>query len=186
MNNHKVKRSSRRPRPPQYVPINSPTIASVPAAASKELPPSLRNCGITITPPCLKALYRIPNATAATPGNSLGIFESGDYYSQQDIDMFFATYAPHIPQGTSPSPAFIDGAIAPAPQNSSDNGGESDVDLNIAYSIIYPQTVTLYQTDDAILAAESLNGTLDGFLNTFLDALDGVSREAKGLVEAMR
>lgn len=48
------------------------------------------------------------------------------------------------------------------------NGGESDLDLTIAYSIIYPQKVTLYQVDDAYEAVST-----EGFLDTFFDALDG-------------
>jgi tripeptidyl-peptidase-1 len=128
-----------------------------------------------MTPTCYKALYQIPNAKGATPGNSLGIFETGDFYNQEDLNEFFAAYAPWVPQGTSPIPAFIDGAVAEAPQNSSQILGESDLDIDLGLSIIYPQTVTLFQTDDPIYAQLGLNSTLNGFLNTFLDALDGVS-----------
>lgn len=105
--------------------------------------------------------------------NSLGIYEDGDYYAQGDIDLFFAEYAPYVPQGTAPILNGIDGGEAPVAQDSPLNTGESDIDLDMAFSLIYPQTVTLYQTDDAIYAAEESNGTYEGFLNTFLDALDG-------------
>jgi len=40
-------------------------------------------------------------------------------------------------------------------------------------SLIYPQTVTLYQVDDNIYALQDLATT--NLFNTFLDALDGVS-----------
>lgn len=82
-------------------------------------------------------------------------------------------YAPYVPQGTAPIPAFIDGAQAPVAQDDPTNTGESDIDIDMAFSLIYPQTVTLYQTDDSIVAMEEMNGTFQGFLNTFLDALDG-------------
>lgn len=42
------------------------------------------------------------------------------------------------------------------------------------YSLIYPQTITLYQVDDQIYEPEEVATT--NLFNTFLDALDGVSR----------
>jgi tripeptidyl-peptidase-1 len=87
--------------------------------------------------------------------------------------MFFTSYAPNIPNGTHPIPAFIDGATAPVPQ--SDAGNESDLDLAIALSLIYPQSVTLYQTDDSAYGKEFRFIGFNGLFNTFLDALDGVS-----------
>jgi tripeptidyl-peptidase I len=134
---------------------------------------SLANCGTAITPACLKALYKIPDLTSAIPGNTLGIYEDGDYYSQDDLNTFFANYAPQIPQNTTPILAFIDGAMAPVPQSKA--GLESTIDLSAAYPLIYPQRITLYQTDDSIQAHKVITGGLDGMFNTFLDALDGVS-----------
>ena len=87
---------------------------------------------MNITPPCIKALYQIPNATLASPGNSLGLFEQGDYFNKQDLDLFYAQYAPYVPQGTYPIPALIDGAQYGMPQNSSENSGESDIDIDMA------------------------------------------------------
>jgi tripeptidyl-peptidase-1 len=134
---------------------------------------TLANCDTNTTRECLKALYQIPDATTASPGNSLGLFEQAEYYSQKDLDMFFTAYAPNIPNGTYPIPAFIDGGMAPAPQR--DAGLEPDVDIAIALSLIYPQNVTLYQTDD-IPYGQQLGFTgLNGLFNTFFDALDGVS-----------
>lgn len=136
------------------------------------LPSDLVNCSTWITPPCVRALYDIP-LPSGTPNrtNTLGVFEEEDTYSQEDLDLFFTTFFPTIPNGTHPTPAFIDGAVAPVPVE--DAGGESDLDLTLIYPLIYPQVITLYQTDDPIYAAEALNGTLNGFLDTFLDALDG-------------
>lgn len=129
----------------------------------------LATCDVAITPACVAALYQIPPVAAgykARADNSLGIFEEGDYYAQEDLDLFFANFTT-IPQGTSPIPAFIDGAVAPVPVDEA--GGESDLDFELSYPIIYPQTITLYQTDDIYYATEASGG----FLNTFLDALDG-------------
>ncbi|KAE8131084.1 peptidase S8/S53 domain-containing protein [Aspergillus pseudotamarii] len=128
---------------------------------------NVTNCDVSITPDCIRALYKIPSARAAPhPNNSLGIFEEGDYYAQEDLDLFFKTFAKNIPKGTHPIPAFIDGAEAPVPVGEA--GGESDLDFELAYPIVHPQSITLYQTDDANWASNTT-----GFLNTFLDALDG-------------
>ncbi len=145
-----------------------------PAHNISHLPADLRDCGSNITPACIKALYEIP-APRKTPDkvNSMGVYESGDTYAQADLDKFFAQYAPYVPQGTHPIPAFIDGAMAPVLPDDPNNTGESDIDLDMAFSLIYPQTVTLYQTDDRVQSTEELSGQLQGFLNTFLDALDG-------------
>lgn len=42
-----------------------------------------------------------------------------------------------------------------------------------SYSLIYPQTITLYQVDDQIYEPAEVATT--NLFNTFLDALDGVS-----------
>jgi tripeptidyl-peptidase-1 len=120
----------------------------------------------------IRALYGVPfpeYPNGPRSDNALGIFEDGDYYAQEDLDLFFANFTPYIPQGTSPTPAFIDGAEAPI--DTADAGGESDLDFELAYPLIYPQKITLYQTDDCNYAT---NPNTTGGFNTFLDALDGV------------
>ncbi|KAE8354948.1 peptidase S8/S53 domain-containing protein [Aspergillus coremiiformis] len=129
---------------------------------------NVTGCDRAITPDCIRALYKIPIARApAHPNNSLGIFEQGDVYAQEDLDLFFKTYAKNIPPGTHPIPAMINGAKAPISQESA--GPESNLDFELAYPIVYPQTTTLYQTDDVNWAANSSAG----LFNTFLDAIDG-------------
>ncbi|MCJ1416494.1 hypothetical protein MMC32_002832 [Xylographa parallela] len=131
----------------------------------------LEACDVAITPICVAALYEVPPTLGqANPSNSLGIFEEGDFYAQKDLNLFFANFTPYIPKGTHPIPAFIDGAEAPVPVE--DAGGESDLDFQLAYPLIYPQTITLYQTDDLNYATNPNSTSLGGF-NTFLDALDG-------------
>jgi tripeptidyl-peptidase-1 len=114
-------------------------------------------------------MYNITYATSAVPGNELGIFEDlGDYYAQEDLNLFFATLQQRIPQGTGPILKGIDGAQAPA--SVANAGPESDLDFQISYPIIYPQKSVLFQTDDPVYEA---NYTYEGFLNNFLDAIDG-------------
>ncbi|KAL9093502.1 MAG: hypothetical protein Q9165_003897 [Trypethelium subeluteriae] len=127
--------------------------------AALELPLDLQTCGVNITPTCIKALYQIPDATRQDNMNQLGLYESGDKYSQEDLNKFFANFAPNVPQGTAPLLDSVDGGTAPVSPNSSLNTGESDIDMDLGFSLIY--------VDDDIEDFE------DGGFNTFLDALDG-------------
>jgi tripeptidyl-peptidase I len=81
---------------------------------------------------CIKYLYSIPDATKATPGNSLGLFEQGDYFSEADLDLWLATYAPNIPLGTFPVNSSIDGASYSVPQGSAVEEGEAEIDIELA------------------------------------------------------
>lgn len=54
----------------------------------------------------------------------------------------------------------------------SDAGIESDLDFQLAIPIIYPQTTTLYQTDD-LYYSEGKDPNATGIFNTFFDAIDG-------------
>ncbi|MCJ1287426.1 hypothetical protein MMC26_006777 [Xylographa opegraphella] len=169
----KVKRESSlssKPAGRVSTPAGSDDLQSI-SPSAMNLPPDIRGCGLNITPPCIKALYQIPNATLKSPGNSLGLYEQGSYFNKQDLDSFYAEYAPYVPQGTYPVPQLIDGANYSVSLNSSFNSGEANIDIDMAYSLIYPQTVTLYQTDDQIYEPEEVATT--NLFNTFLDALDG-------------
>jgi tripeptidyl-peptidase-1 len=101
-------------------------------------------CGKVITPACIRALYDIPAANHYHQDNTLGVFEFTDVYDQKDLDLFFKYFAKDIPKGTHPKLDSINGATAPTnPQN---GGSESIIDLTLAFSLIYPQNITLYQT----------------------------------------
>ena len=50
---------------------------------------------------------------------------------------------PHIPKDTHPKLNSINGAVAPVVVEEA--GGESDLDLQLAYPIVYPIEVVLYQ-----------------------------------------
>ena len=127
----------------------------------------LSECGSMITPPCIAAMYNITPADKAAPGNQLGIFEEGDFYAAEDLAEFFTIFTPNIPPTTEPMLEGIDGGTGPG----AFAGGESDLDFQISYPIIYPQNSILFQTDD-IFYASGLEGG-NGLFNTFLDAIDG-------------
>ena len=130
-----VKRTSHNHLGPKKSPWN-PHPWSIPSGAGK-LPPDLQNCGVNITPVCIKALYQIPTAHLKDNVNQMGLYESGDVYSQEDLNNFFAAYAPNVPQGTHPTLDSIDGGVAPEPVTSEFVTGESDIDMDLAFSLIY-------------------------------------------------
>lgn len=107
------------------------------------LAPELQSCGRNITPPCLKALYGIPNAHRNDSVNILGLYESGDVYAQSDLDLYYSHFAPQVPQGTHPLLVSIDGGEAPVPAGSEYETGESVIDMDIAYSLIYVSTISV-------------------------------------------
>jgi tripeptidyl-peptidase-1 len=137
----------------------------------------LSTCYDNVTPDCIRALYEIPPTPEYPNGkplsnNTLGIYESGDYYLQSDLDLWFTTYQPNVPNGTHPIPAPIDGAVITGNGDplQNDAGGESNLDLTLGISLIYPQSTTLYQVDDTYYERY---GNFTAQFNTFLDAIDG-------------
>ncbi len=151
--------------------ITKPKLKALPESLTSILAAPLSAiCDVAAIPLCIKTLYNITTPTKAAAGNQLGIFEDlDDMYSQTDLNLFFASLAPNIPQGTHPTLDSVDGATAPV-ANVADAGPESDLDFQISYPIIYPQNSILFQTDDDVYEA---NYTFEGFLNNFLDAIDG-------------
>lgn len=133
----------------------------------------LSTCDVAITPACIRALYDIPlqnpNANVSS-NNSMGIFEMGDFYSQKDLNLFYANFTPYIPKGTKPIANLIDGEIGPVPADYA--GGEASLDFQLAIPIIYPQNTTLYEVDDPYYTVSGRSNRT-GIFNTFLDAIDG-------------
>jgi len=127
-----AKRASHLAHSKESVEADSIAEAKVIPAKALSLPAELQSCGSDMTPACIKALYNIPDATKANKGNSLGLYEQGDYFAKSDLDLFYKDYAPHIPQGTYPIPALIDGANFSVPAYSSLNTGESNIDIDMA------------------------------------------------------
>jgi tripeptidyl-peptidase I len=137
------------------------------------------DCDLYVTAACMRYQYNIPNNTLAAAGNELGIFESlDDHYSKYDLDVFFSTLYPYIPNGTYPIERLIDGAVgsieeAGLPED--DAGEESDLDFMSSWPLIWPQKTVLFQTDDQYyeINQTALDTPYLGFYNTFFDALDG-------------
>ncbi|KAJ3498817.1 hypothetical protein NLG97_g838 [Lecanicillium saksenae] len=124
-------------------------------------------CDTTITPECIRALYNIPEATSKIAGNEMGFFESqGEYVPQSDLDQFFSTYASNIPQGTGPKQNFID--YNGQNPDGSQQEGEAALDFDVAWPVIYPQGTVLFQANSNFDGNSHL-----GFINQFLDAIDG-------------
>lgn len=145
-------------------------------------PPPLNasGCDLYVTADCIRSQYTIPNNTLASPGNEMGIFESlDDHYSREDLDIFFSTLYPYIPNGTYPEERLVDGAIGAVEDvpgyDESVAGVESDLDFMSAWPLIWPQKTVLFQADDEYVEVnETQTGTpYWGFYNTFFDAIDG-------------
>lgn len=145
---------------------------------------SVANCGAHIRPSCIKALYNVPDATLKQPQNALGIYEQFGAYDQTDLNLFFAKYAPYVPQNTSPKLVSINNGSAPVSVKNGD--GESVLDFDLAYSLIYPQKITLYEALPTEKQAERWYNTVPGskankqdavgsrsVFELLLDAVDG-------------
>lgn len=135
--------------------------------------PNATNCDIYVTADCTRVQYNIPPGFLAAPGNQLGIYESLDvHYSRADLDIYFSTLYPHIPNGTYPRERLIDGAIG-AIEDTTEYVPidlEAPLDFDSAQPLIYPQNLVLFQEDDEYYESHE---TFNGFWNTFLDAIDG-------------
>lgn len=124
----------------------------------------LKTCNTRITPNCLRALYLFPPGISANPRNSYGVVEySPQAYLQGDLNLFFKNFSrPLI--GKSPKLDSIDGGFPQTVARGFQYNGESDLDLEYAMTLVYPQQVTLYQAGDLVEGAS---------FNNFLDAIDG-------------
>ncbi|TAQ87686.1 hypothetical protein B7494_g3994 [Chlorociboria aeruginascens] len=157
--------------------LSKRTGASRPTPLITQLPgfpyPNASTCDTYVTAECTRVQYSIPNATTAYPGNQLGIFESLDvHYSRHDLDIFFSTLYPDIPNGTYPEERLIDGAIGAIEDTKEfvPIDLEAPLDFDSSWPLIYPQKLVLFQEDDEYYES---TGEFNGFWNTFLDAIDG-------------
>lgn len=87
--------------------------------------------------------------------------------------MFFANFSPSIPQGTKPVNLSIDLSQWNYDDDFESNL-EADLDVQIAYPLVYPQTITVFQSDDAYYTGYGRD-SYRGWFQSFLDAVDGVS-----------
>ncbi|KAF7375426.1 Alkaline serine protease AorO [Mycena sanguinolenta] len=173
-----------------------PVIKDLPKNITKLLASkALKYCDKYITPPCIKAMYNITDTDfpdgnpPVDPNNRLGIFEFGDFYSEASLTQFFAAFGalqyPPIVPAEKPDYFSIDGALDPIFLGVPFVGTESDLDLQISYPIIWPQRVNLYQSDDDeyTLGLDTSSWKGNGFINNFLNAIDGSYCESRTDVE---
>ena len=65
-----------------------------------------------VTPACLYALYGIPavaDRPKASPNNTMGLYESLDAFSQDDLNSYFTKFLPYIANDTTPTVYSVDG-----------------------------------------------------------------------------
>ena len=134
-----------------------------PGNPSPGQPGDVQYCGQNITPPCLRALYDIPSETKPVQVSTLGIYEDGPSYAQGDLNKYFNKYAKDVPQGTHPKIDDFDGGVAPS--SPTDASGEADIDFELAYGILGPQAITLYQ--------DGGKSNANNLFIPFFDAIDG-------------
>ena len=128
---------------------------------------NLSNCAEVMSPECIATLYHIPPSNLACEDNSMGIFESElEFWDQEDLNLFFSNFSSRIPNGTHPIDKLIDGGVA-VTTNISQAGGEALLDLDIAYPIVYPQTITVFNVDDLHYQSWA-NDTYDWGFNSFV------------------
>lgn len=116
-------------------------------------------CDEYIIPDCLRLLYSFGNGTLDE--SSYGIVEyTPQAYLPGDLDLFFNNFSEAL-VGERPTFDSIDGGVLQTIVESFSYNGESDLDLEYAMTLVFPQTVTLYQVGDLVEGA-SFNNFLDG------------------------
>ncbi|OCK79883.1 hypothetical protein K432DRAFT_435096 [Lepidopterella palustris CBS 459.81] len=133
----------------------------------QSLKPNLTACATATTLDCLRALYKFKgfrDGHKLAKGNSYGIVEyTPQAYVPSDLDEFMTKFRPGA-VGVRPILDSIDGGVVQQESKSFGLNGESDLDLEYAIGLVYPQPVTLYQVGDLVEGAS---------FNNFLDGIDG-------------
>ncbi|KAH8798638.1 peptidase S8/S53 domain-containing protein [Xylogone sp. PMI_703] len=124
-----------------------------------------------ITPACIQYIYGVPKGDKKAPGNSLGLFEHGSWYSPISLATLLANFT-DIPPETRPINITIDISQTHYNDNFSFDG-EASLDIQMALPLVYPQNITIYQVDDDYYAvyAASLETYL-GLFQSWLNAID--------------
>ena len=104
------------------------------------------DCATLMTIQCLRELYKIPVGNTSAEGNKMGIGAISNYLYEPDLPIFFRNFtSPQIPADTIPEFVAVHGGLR---ANVTSDEPESALDVQTAYSIIYPQGVRLYQVSD--------------------------------------
>ncbi|KAK1240117.1 hypothetical protein MKX08_007559 [Trichoderma sp. CBMAI-0020] len=122
-----------------------------------------------ITPTCIQHIYNVPRGNKKAPGNSLGMFETGSWYSPTALKSFLANYT-DIPPETTLLNITID--ISEPHFDQTNDGGEADLDVQMALPLVYPQNITVYQVDDDYYTTFGRE-TYRGMFQSWLNAIDG-------------
>lgn len=132
------------------------------------------DCAKSVTPACLRALYGLPDPDTIKPFTDarvpLGLVEfSPASQYPPDLDDFFIKYTGSCYGKGQPRHISINGGVPyPDPENHPEHFTEPDGDIEIAWSIVYPNDVAIYQIGDG------------GSFDSFLDALDGTYCDSGG------
>ncbi|KAF3089308.1 hypothetical protein TWF569_003174 [Orbilia oligospora] len=126
----------------------------------------LQTCDQFITPDCLREMYCFGVNHNPMKNNSIAIVSfTPQTYLQQDMDNFFGNFSP-AQVGQSPTLKSINGGYVLPFTGDWWNAVETNMDLQYAMSIVYPQNVTLFQVGDGLQTGK------DEY-NNFLNAIDG-------------
>lgn len=130
-------------------------------ASFKQIWQQLENCDKYIVPNCLRALYEFPPGFTKNKNNSYGIVEyTTQAYVPSDLDLWFKNFSSKQ-VGNRPILNSLDGGYAQQDLKGFGYNGESNLDLEYAMALVYPQNVTLFQVGDVPEGA-SFNDFLDG------------------------
>lgn len=146
-----------------YAPAFTPCPTCPPGTNPGDPKTYLGDCANKVTPACVRALYGIPDPSTVKKMNSrgripIGIVEFAPAAQfPTDLDDFFSVYT-DVPCGTHPRTISINGSEPIADLQTPANLFEADGDFEIAWAIVYPNEVALYEI---------------GNFETLLDALDG-------------
>ncbi|KAL6807472.1 subtilisin-like protein [Trichoderma sp. SZMC 28013] len=122
-----------------------------------------------ITPSCIQYLYNVSKGDKRAPGNSLGVFASGSWYSPTGLKAFLANYT-DIPPETTLLNITID--VSQTHYDEPDGSGEADLDVQMSLPLVYPQNVTIYQVDDDYYTTYGRE-IYWGMFQSWLNAIDG-------------
>lgn len=150
-----------------YAPTSTPCPTCPPGTNPGDPKTYIGNCAESTTPACVRALYGLPDPSTIKRMNStnipVGVVEfAPDAQYSIDLDDFFSVYT-DVPCGTQPRTLSISGGEPQPDLQSPDALFEPDGDFEIAWAIVYPNEVALYD----------IGSSAGANFNAFLDALDG-------------
>jgi tripeptidyl-peptidase-1 len=130
----------------EHINPGSPSSGNIPKfvpIAKSNIIKELGDCDKQITPNCLRALYKFPPGITKNPKNSYGIVEyTPQAYVPSDLDLFFQNFSTKQ-VGDRPILDSIDGGTVQQEMMGFNYNGESNLDLEYAMSLVYPQKTTL-------------------------------------------